>query len=319
MILPLAVALVSASVVLFFLFRPGAKPEPPATKAPGVAAPALVQVESGRDALPHAGLQRANYVYEYLTEGGITRFTAIYLRPSGSTRIEPVRSARLITLRLQKAYGGVLFYSGASNQVARAIRESGLPALTEDTDGGRYFARDPARRAPHNLFTTEDQLRQGLEKYGGRVTYELQPRGTPSGKGDPVTNVRFQQTPSHQVAYTYAPNDRAYLYSSELGPEVDVAQGGQPVKVVAVVLVRVSHHGVGYPEDVTGAEGIDFDLQGSGPADLYAGGLHYAVKWDASEASRPLRLRDADAKIVALPQGLVWIHFVDPNMPVQAS
>jgi hypothetical protein len=304
-------------VVLFFLLRPGAKPELPAT--PGAATPALVQVENGRDALPHAGLQRANFVYEYLTEGGITRFTAIYLRPSGSTRIEPVRSARLVTLRLQRAYGGVLFYSGASDQVARAIRESGLPALSEGTDGGRYFARDPARLAPHNLFTTEDQLRQGLEKYGRRVTYEQQLRGMPSGKGDPATNVRFQQTPSHQVAYSYAPNDRAYRYSSELGFEVDVAQGGQPIKIVAVVLARVSHHGAGYPEDVTGAEGIDFDLQGTGPADLYAGGLHYAVKWDATEANRPLRFRDGDGKIVVPPEGLVWIHLVDPDMPVQTS
>jgi hypothetical protein len=311
-------ALVIALVVLFFLLR-SQPAQPAAPAARGMVAPALVQVENGPDSLPHAGLQRANLVYEYLTEGGITRCTVIYLHPSGSTRIEPVRSARLVTLRLQKAYGGVLFYSGASEHVAQAIRESQLPALSEGSDGGRYFARDPARRAPHNLYTTEDQLREGQQKHGRWVGYELQPKGTPSGKGDPAANVRFQQTASHQVTYTYVPNDHAYLYSSELGPEVDVAQGGQAVKVAAVVLMRVAHHGMGYREDVLGAEGIDFDLQGTGSGDLYVRGLHYAVTWDAGEANRPLRLRGADGNLVPMPEGLVWIHLVDPDMRVQAS
>jgi hypothetical protein len=310
-------AVAIALVLLVFLLRP--QPAQPAAPARGMVAPALVQVENGPESLPHAGLQRANLVYEYLTEGGITRCTAIYLHPSGSTRIEPVRSARLVTLRLQKAYGGVLFYSGASERVDQAIRASQMPALSEGSDGGRYFARDGARRAPHNLYTTEDQLRDGLQKQGRRVDYELQPKGTPSGKGDPATNVRFQQTASHQVTYAYVPNDHAYHYSSELGPEVDVAQGGQPVKVAAVVLMRVPHHGMGYREDVLGAEGIDFDLQGTGPGDLYVGGLHYAVTWDASEANRPLRLRGADGNLVPLPDGLVWIHLVDPDMRVQSS
>jgi hypothetical protein len=63
--------------------------------------------------VPISGLRHADLVYEYLTEGGITRFTAIYFAPSGKDVIGPARSARLVTLRLQKAYGGVLFYSGA--------------------------------------------------------------------------------------------------------------------------------------------------------------------------------------------------------------
>src|SRR5215469_4750149 len=80
-------------------------------------APALVQVENAPGSRPQSGLQRADLVFEYLTEGGISRFTAVYWNPSGAVRIGPVRSARLVTLRMVKAYSGVLFYSGASDRV----------------------------------------------------------------------------------------------------------------------------------------------------------------------------------------------------------
>src|SRR3981189_3409502 len=64
------------------------------TPTPSRPGPAMVQIENSILARPQAGLQQADLVYEYLAEGGITRMTVIYFKPSGSQRIEPVRSAR---------------------------------------------------------------------------------------------------------------------------------------------------------------------------------------------------------------------------------
>src|SRR4029077_18673526 len=96
-----------------------ATPTPPPSR-PG---PAMVQIENSILARPLAGLQQADIVYEYLAEGGITRMTVIYFTPSGSQRIEPVRSARPVTLRLWHAYHGVLFFSGANIKVLQAIQD----------------------------------------------------------------------------------------------------------------------------------------------------------------------------------------------------
>jgi len=146
------------------------KPAP--TPTPGRQAPALVQVENAPDSRPHSGLQKAEIVYEYLTEGGITRFTAIYLKPSGSEKVGPVRSARLVSLRLVRSYQGVLFYSGASDHVLGQINDTHVPALDENSDGGKYMSRDPSRQAPHNLYTSGDQLKAGLDKVNAKVTYQ---------------------------------------------------------------------------------------------------------------------------------------------------
>jgi len=284
---------------------------------PGRLAPAFVQVEDAPGSRPHSGLQEADIVYEYLTEGGISRFTAIYWSPSGGFRIEPVRSARLVTLRLVRAYGGVLFYSGASNHVQAQIGDDHVPGVSQSSDGGRYFARDRSRAAPHNLYTTGDQLHQGLDRLQVKVTYPTPVPSEPAGKGEPAATLTFQQTVSHKVAYTYSSNDRTYLYADRFGPLVDAGNGGKQVTVTNVVLLRVAHHGAGYTEDVLGAEGIDFDLESSGNAELYTRGQHFPARWDLSHG--PMRLLGPDGKPLRLPAGLTWIHLVDPDTHVQTA
>src|SRR5438270_3967220 len=131
---------------------------------PSRPAPAMVQVENDPQSHPQYGLQKADMVYEYLTEGGITRFTLIYFNPQGGDRIEPVRSARLITLRLQKVYQGVVFFSGASSHVQGLLNDQHLPSVDENATN--VFSRDNSRRAPHNLITPETQLNQAIHQKG---------------------------------------------------------------------------------------------------------------------------------------------------------
>src|SRR5438477_5995624 len=176
------------------------------TPTPSRPGPAMVQVENSVLARPQAGLQQADLVYEYLAEGGITRMTVIYFKPSGGQRIEPVRSARPVTVRLWHAYHGVIFFSGANQKVLDVIHQQQIPALTEGTDGGAYFARDPGRRAPHNLYTDGNRLAQGIDKHAPKVTYQLPVAGTPAASPAPTAANRivFDQTNVHKVTYTYA-------------------------------------------------------------------------------------------------------------------
>lgn len=300
--------------------KPRASASPPApTPTPGRPAPVLVQVENDPAARPHSGLQNADIVYEYLTEGGITRFTAVYRNPSGPQKIGPVRSARLVALRLVKSYQGVLMYSGASDHVLGQIYAAKLPNLDDRADGGRYFARDSSRPAPHNLYTTGDQAKAAVDKAGTRVTYNLPARGEPAGQGDPVQKISFNQTFAHPVSYAYSAADKNYTYATDTGPEVDAANANQLLKISNVVLVQVAHHGAGYSEDVRGEEGLDFDLQGQGAADVYTRGMHFTATWDLSLPGQPLRLLGADGQDLTLPEGLTWVDLVDPGLKAQTA
>src|SRR2546425_8169518 len=165
-------SVLASSLALSLLAACGTTAAPLATPTPTPSrpGPAMVQIENSILARPQSGLQQADLVYEYLAEGGITRMTVIYFTPSGSQRIEPVRSARPVTIRLWHAYHGVIFYSGANIHVLQQIQSQNIPALTEGSDGGAYFSRDPSRRAPHNLYTDGERLTPGLRRYARRAT-----------------------------------------------------------------------------------------------------------------------------------------------------
>src|SRR5256714_12832321 len=115
------------------------------TPTPSRPGPAMVQIENSILARPLAGLQQADIVYEYLAEGGITRMTAIYFKPSGSQRIEPVRIARPVTVKLWHAYHGAVFFSGANTKVLDVIRAQQISTLTERSDGAAHFSRASRR------------------------------------------------------------------------------------------------------------------------------------------------------------------------------
>jgi len=288
---------------------------PTPTPTPTWPAPAMLQVENSPDAHPHSGLQNADLIFEYLTEGGITRFTVVFFDPKGSQKVGPDRSARLAALRLVQSYHGVLFYSGASDYVQGKIWDSKVPNLTDSSDGGRYFARDSSRVAPHNLFTTPDQLAQGVQKSGARITYTRPTPGEPTATGTAVTKFAFDQTFFQHVAYSYDAGAKTYAYAGE----TDAANGNQPIRITNVVLIRVAHHGAGYTEDVRGEQGIDFDLQGQGKSEVYTRGQKFDATWDLSQPDQPLRILGADGHDFPLPQGLTWIHLVDPDLPVSAG
>lgn len=279
----------------------------------------MVQIENSPLARPLSGLQQANLVYEYLAEGGITRMTVIYFKPSGSQPLEPVRSARPVTLRLQHAYHGVIFFSGANTKVLVAIQQQSIPSLTEGSDGGAYFARDPSRRAPHNLYTTGDRLAQGVSKYAPRITYQLPAPGVPAASPAPpaATHIQFDQTSFHRVIYTYSAGDGAYAYSTVDGPLLD-RNTGQAIKPVNVIVLQVAHHDAGFT-DVLGAPAVDFDLLGTGPADVFSQGHHYTATWNLANPDRPLTFLGADGKVMRLPDGLTWVHLADPGTPIAAS
>jgi hypothetical protein len=213
----------------------------------------------------------------------------------------------------------VIFLSGANQKVLDTIAAEHIPALTESSDGGVYFSRDPSRRAPHNLYTDGDRLAQGLKAHAPRVTYQLSAPGTPPASPAPPAANRFvfDQTNFHRVTYTYSAADTAYSYGTELGPLID-KNTGQPIKPVNVILIQVAHHDAGFT-DVLGAPAVDFDLQGTGPADVFTQGHRYTAKWDLTDTEQPLKILGADGKPMHLRPGLTWIHLVDPGTPITVS
>ena len=75
--------------------------------------PIQVVVENSGPARPQSGLQQADMVFEYLSEYGITRMTALFFK-NVSPLLRSVRSCRMINGYLDFAFDGFHLCSGVS-------------------------------------------------------------------------------------------------------------------------------------------------------------------------------------------------------------
>ncbi len=124
--------------------------------------PVLVVVENHPSSQPQAGLNQADIVFEFLVEGGITRFLAGYNRNTPPQRIGPVRSLRPYMVELTEAFDPVFFHSGGSSKALEKLEVSSAGSVNELIRPG-YFWRDESREIPHNLYTGKEGIARAAE------------------------------------------------------------------------------------------------------------------------------------------------------------
>ena len=86
--------------------------------------PVMVKVSNWpREGRPHAGLTRADIVFEYYIGHQMNRFLAVYYAEDADM-IGPVRSGRLVDAQLVNLYHGILGYGNADPQVDAVLVEA---------------------------------------------------------------------------------------------------------------------------------------------------------------------------------------------------
>lgn len=269
-----------------------------------LAYPALVQVPNdGYGARPQVGLQAASLVFEYLTEGDITRLTAVFTDVPAT--VGPVRSARRISPRLTHHYQGVLFYSGVSNAMDHFLAANPIPAVP---DIGAPYYRDYSRPlgAPNNLMLPGDGIASLTSSKGLAASTVAKGHPALSG-GDAATS--FGVTEQH-TSYDYDAATGTYLKTEDGQQMVDASLNSQPLQLFMVVVVHTKEFLVPDIESGCCTHGRDFDLDSGGAADFYYRGAHYAGNWSAADANSPLQFKLADGTPLTLPVGLVWVDVI---------
>lgn len=268
------------------------------TELPSIA---LVQVPNDPLSRDQSGLQAADIVYEYATEGGITRFTALFTHAPDV--IGPIRSGRLIAFKLTRHYQGVLFLSGLSEGSMARLRADTVPAIFDD-DGFFYRTRD--RVAPYNLYTGGKQLLAAETKWWSNIKSKL---GSGSQPAAFALDAPTLDVPEHSAHYTFDPVTGTYS-KSEQGHTFSDALVAQPLHIQMVVVLHTRATATNYVEDVNGARGLDFDLENGGRAEFYTGGKMATGKWAGADRNAPLSFTSEDGKPLTLPRGLVWVDVV---------
>ncbi len=283
----------------------GIAPSPSASRP----APLLVQVENLPDARPQSGLQYAAVVYEYVTEGGISRFSAIYTSPPKG-RVGPIRSARLVTISLARVYGAIVVFSGGSTYIKGQIQSAGIPNADENSANGDLF-RDNSRPPPHNLYSDGSHLSDlATHVNAPSPSWSLWSRTAPSAVtgGRPVSGMTVPISAGETPSFSYDASAGGWKRTEpDTGPFID-ADTGAPVVVSTVIVQQVAVTPTSQVVDVNGVTGVDHQITGSGQAQVFTAGREFDATWSQGSSGPPSF--SVSGRAAPIAPGLVWICLV---------
>jgi hypothetical protein len=297
--------------------------------------PILVKVANTVEVRPQTGLQAADVVVEHYAEGGITRFTVLFLG-NAPEKVGSVRSCRLIDKELPTIFDAALVCSGMSGGVKEALRDSAVHVngYTMISDfgqcenpgfpqaGGCPLFRDPPdfSYAPHNLWAHVGNGWAELDKrgknhgsgFGSWVFSAAAP-----AQGIAVSSVNFQ--------YEYGMVGWAFdtatgLWTRSLGGQTWVDKATSTAITAAnIIAIETPHITTLIVEDKTGARSIEIQLWGEGPAKFFRDGKLVFGKWQRTAQPGVLNFFDGDGKPFALKPGNTWLQVVPPELVIQAK
>jgi hypothetical protein len=271
--------------------------------------PFTVMINNYSAARPQSGLTYADAVWEVLAEGGITRLMAVFHSRDFADPIGPIRSIRPYLIDLGEMYGGVLVHAGASNDALAMLQHSGKADLDEIYNAGAYFYRDKSRKAPHNLYSTLEKLREGVRKrkFPEQVPVPSLPFSAdpPPGAADAANIEAWFSLKSYVVSYTY--DTATGLYTRSVNGEVQLDKNNdQPLTAANLVFLRTAHR-------VYDKEGrLEIDLYSGGEALLFRGGKVISAEW-TREKGDMIRIRK-DGKELPFAPGTIYYHIMPGSL-----
>ncbi len=286
--------------------------ELPITPAEHSARVVAVKIDNAPPARPQRGLSSAGVVYEHVTEGSVTRYTAFF-HASEVDRVGPVRSARLVDRDLVQQFDALFAHVGGSPPVLDQLRAS--PAADMDQfffDETAPYFRVAGRPPPFNMYVSLTSLRDfGAQRHPTRREIEGFDFYSDASR---LGNRRTLRVPAgaptlHQAVYEFHPDTRRWRRS--LGGTLDIdAATGSAVAPENVIIQRVPMWLTEFEEDSLGNKSLWIGTTGSGPATIFRDGLAIEATWTRANVGDVTRFTDAAGNNVQLRPGQTWIHLL---------
>jgi hypothetical protein len=271
---------------------------------------------------PQSGLSQADLVFEHITEGPITRFTAI-LYGKTPPNMGPIRSARLIDLEIPPMYDAALAYSGSSIGVSRKLFGSDFSSRILRPSEPAYYRTGENKPYEHTFYAHPAEFWPSLEQRGENLSPAFATfmafSSVPSASGAPASaaNIRYRDWTS--IDWQYDPSIARYRRWVDEVEHVD-ANSGEQLSVSNVILLFAPHS-----VDTTICEFQSDDgclafstlvhIWGEGRAIILRDGLQFEATWKRPNRGDMLTFSDPIGNPVPLQIGNSWIQVIPIDYP----
>ncbi|QRG68258.1 DUF3048 domain-containing protein [Brevibacillus choshinensis] len=272
--------------------------------------PIMVMINNAPPARPQSGISKADMIYEVLAEGEMTRFLSIFQSQEPDV-IGPVRSIRPYFIQIGIGFDAVLVHAGGSQEALTALARSDYSHLDE-IPNGRYFWRENFRKAPHNLYTKPDLIKQAMQDKNMRMTSEVPhftflPADAVITEGEPATKVDLTFHSLNKAGFVYDEKVKKYMRFTAGKPHVDLSDNKQ-LSATNLLVIAAKHR-------VLDSEGRrQVDVVGPGDGYLFQQGKARKIKWKRSGGVIRAYSDTALTEELPLLPGNTWIEIL-PTSP----
>lgn len=282
--------------------------------------PTAVVIENLVAARPQAGLADANLVYEFLAEGGITRFLAVYASGVQVPKIGPVRSARPYFLDVVKELGALFVHAGGSSAALAAISTYGVNDFNQFYHG-QYFDRDPIRlktfAREHTLYTNSELLARALRDTDAPLVGSFDPwlfrddAPLADRPTEPKTVTVDFSSFAYKVGYAY--NREKNVYERSQGEQPHIMEDGKRAQPKNVVVQYVA-------TKKADSEGrLEITMTGEGEAVVFQNGTIINATWKKPAREARTRYFDSSGNEIRFVAGATWVELVPSDQDVTYS
>lgn len=276
-----------------------------------------VMFDNHPKARSQAGLSQADIVYEMKVEGTYTRYMGIF-QSQNPERIGSVRSAREYFLDRMQEYDAAYAHVGGAQPALDRIKREGY----SDLDGLKLIGstmwryNDTGKSAPHNVYTSLDELRRSMENYGYSMKasedlegYLFHEEVTPV-KGEDAADITIQFAGDNQTRFVYDEDSGTYLRFKDGAADLD-ENNSQQIAAQNILVQKAD-------SSIYMAPLKKIDHFGTGVGIYFSQGKQIPVTWskDPNYSYAKTYFFTEDGKELVLNPGQTWIEVVDNNTPI---
>jgi hypothetical protein len=264
-----------------------------------------VKIDNVAPAMPQAGVNSADVVFEELVEGGLTRLMAIF-QCNSAAAIGPIRSARTSDADvLALLHGSVFGFSGANPKALPEIDAHGdTVQISQDVEGGD-FHRDDSRPAPHNVFASSTELiKAGLAKRKNLKAPSPMFSFGPLSRGAKNAHTFSLKWPDSTASWTFSGGH----WLRTQGGVPDRGAGGQQLSAANVVVMSITIGSTGLHDVLGNASPLDITV-GSHPVWVFRNGKVVKGTWHRPKVTSRISLMRGKNPIKLAP-GRTWVELL---------
>lgn len=253
-----------------------------------------------------AGLKDAEVVYEFPVEAPYTRYLGLYLINSPES-IGPIRSSRPYFVTKALEFDAVYVRVGGSEQAKSDIKKLGIADIDGLTSSSKVFWRNKNKKAPNNLYSSMEVIRETQQERGYRQTGDYEGfkffEEDQKIEGFTANSILINYLSNNTTKYTF--NSTNNLYEREKDGKKHIDESDDSVITAKNIIIQESS------VKVIDNEGrLEVGLIGEGKGKYITNGVGIDIKWVKESRQAKTYYYDTDGKEIVLNPGSTWIQVV---------